>query len=67
MLAEACVACSVSYCEEDEKGQGPPPSAFYQPSIQQAVGETRGAGCCTAVAQKPDSYLLRTPFQRGNC
>lgn len=38
-----------------------------QSSIQQAVGDTRSAVCCTDVAQKSDAYLLRSPFRKGNC
>lgn len=38
-----------------------------QPSVQQAVEDTRGDVRCTDVAQKPNMYLLASPFRKGNC
>lgn len=61
------VAFSIFSCEEDEEGQSPQPSGFHLSLGRVTTLSSAGAACCTDAVQKPDTYLLRSPFQKGNC
>lgn len=58
------VACSVSSFDEDEKGQGPQPSAFHL-SLCSRLWETQEVLCVALMLHKSQAHICSgVPFER---